>query len=102
MQLVDRTQPDAAEQVLIQSEDEATRALETLRLATINAFQRFWNGPVPTADLLAKLGTRAAASFQAHAAAVQFLLSQGVELAPPDYTPPVAYTAHQDGTITLD
>lgn len=96
------TTKSAAETMLEQHEQLSGNALESLRQATLQTFAQFWRGPVPPADLLAAMGTNAVAAFEQHARAVGFLLASGVVLAPEDYTSPLAYTAHQDGTITLD
>jgi hypothetical protein len=96
------TTPPPAELALMQTQSESDQALHTLRAATISGFRRFWFGPVPAADMLAVMGVNACAAFDAHAATVGFVLARGLEIDPDeDYTPPLAYTRHEDGTITL-
>jgi hypothetical protein len=102
MQLIETpTVPGAAERILQQSEARVRTALEVLRAATVETFRAFWHGPVPPADLLAVMGTRAAAAFAAHAAAVQLLQDRGVEIAPEETTAPLPFTVNEDGSITL-
>jgi len=79
--------------------DIRNAALENLKITAITAFHLLWDNP---AETLAVMGTNAVAAFEQHARTVQYLLASGVEMKPSDYTPPVAYTAHEDGTITLD
>ncbi len=90
---------DEAALIGIQQDRDAVYA--ATKDATVRAFRRIWHEG-RTAQRLAVMGTRARAAFEAHAAAVQFLLTVGVHLDPADYTPPVPYTVHADGTITLD
>jgi len=66
-------------------------------------FGLLWHNPNATpAEILAELGTDAAAVFQRGADLVEFLLTKGIaSMDPAEYTPPQAYTAHQDGTVTI-
>lgn len=68
-----------------------------------SCFGLLWSNPNATpAEILAELGTDAAAVFQRGADLVEFLITKGIaSMDPAEYTPPQAYTAHQDGTVTL-
>lgn len=94
--------PTPAQVLLLDQSASLDNALNTIHMHTVQSFREFWRGDVPPADLLAELGTNAVRAFQAHAAAVTFLVANGVTLAPEDCVPPLPYTAHQDGTITLN
>lgn len=66
------------------------------------AFKLFWKHPTVTpTEQAAQWGTNCCALFDRHAAAVAFLLSQGVELDPSDYTPPLPFVRNEDGTVTI-
>lgn len=91
-----------AEAAVAQIGERAATALTALKSATIESFNGLWSDPDTVADKLAVMGVNAVASFQQHARTVEFLLASGVEMDPADYTPPRAYTAHADGTITLN
>ena len=91
-----------AQQILRRHESSAASALNILHITTVTTFREFWKDRETAEALLAEIGTNAVAAFAQHSAAVQFLLASGVTLAPADYVPPFAFTAHQDGTITLD
>ncbi len=62
------------------------------------------------AEAFDALGVRARSVMDSAAANVQYIAAQaaafgeslGTFLQPQDYTPPVAYTEHEDGTITID
>ncbi len=79
------------------------RQLLSLLQSTQREFDSLWHNPKATpAEQLAVRGNRAVAGFQLHAAAVALCQQAGIQY---DYTklvPPLEYTAHQDGTITLD
>jgi hypothetical protein len=70
-------------------------------------FQRLWHSTDATPEqILAKIGTRAVELFQRGGDGVEFVLGvhSGRPIAtmtPDEYTPPLEYTAHADGTITL-
>jgi hypothetical protein len=92
-----------AHQILIASENRSELAINFLRDSVIREFHSLWNNPRATAvEQLAIIGTNAKAAFAQHRKYVLFLLSEGVAMDASDYTPPVAYTEHADGTITLD
>ena len=91
-----------AESVVARISERAAEELTNLKSATVASFLDFWEDPETVADKLAVMGTKAVASFQQHARTVQFLLESGIEMDPSEYTPPIAYTPHEDGTITLD
>lgn len=94
--------PDAALDVALRLDRLRTDGLRQLKENTVVSFNAFWFNPdVTPAQILAKLGTNAVRAFEDHAATVAFLLARGVEMQPSEYTPPVAYTAHEDGTITM-
>ena len=92
----------AEEAAVLAMRQESIAALEGLKSAAISVFKRLWDEPPSRAGKLAVMGTKAVAKFQQHARTIQYLLESGVEMDPEDYTPPVPYTAHEDGTITLD
>jgi hypothetical protein len=79
------------------------QAIERFRDAQIKEFREFWNQPrQDIIDQLAIRGNKAIDAFTMHAQSVAFVIAQGIDYPSADYTPPFAYTAHQDGTITLD
>ena len=87
---------------LKQAESQAAHALNLLTIACVESFRRLWHNPnVTPAEMLAAMGTNAAAAFEQHARTVQYLLASGVTLDAADYTPPLAYTINDDGSITL-
>ncbi len=94
--------PTPAQALLLEHSARLDHALNMVHVHTVQSFREFWHGSVPPADLLAELGTNAVRAFQAHAAAVTFLAANGVTIAPEDCVPPLAYTVHENGTITLD
>lgn len=98
------TPPAEAEAIKVLQDMEAslTTAFAMYQNAVLAAFSKFWHGEVPPAELLALMGTHAGPWFNRHASAVTHFLSIGSDLAPEQYTPPVAYTTHEDGSITLD
>ncbi len=102
MTLITLTQPTAAESLLLAHSERMEATINTVHMATVASFREFWRGDVPPAELLQRLGTNAGKAFSAHRSAVTFLLSNGVTLDPEDYIPPLAYTAHEDGSITLN
>lgn len=91
-----------AESAVIRIGERAAEALTVLKSATVEAFHALWDDHETVADKLAVMGVNAVASFDQHARTVAFLLASGVEMNPADYTPPLPYTAHKDGTITLN
>jgi len=97
------TVPQIGEPEVLRMTEIRNAALENLKLTAVTAFRILWtDNPELRAPILAVMGTNAVAAFEQHARTVQYLLASGVEMDPADYTPPVAYTAHEDGTITLD
>jgi hypothetical protein len=102
MSLITVTQPTPAELLLIAHSERMDQTINAVHMATVESFREFWRGDVPPAELLARLGTNAAKAFAAHNSAITFLLANGIVLDPDDYTPPLAYTIHIDGTITLN
>jgi hypothetical protein len=71
-------------------------------------FDRLWKSPDATPqEILAKIGPRAIELFQRGGDAVAFVLGVHTgrpiaSMEPSEYTPPVPYTVHPDGTITLN
>jgi len=71
-------------------------------------FDRLWKSPDATPqEILAKVGPRALELFQRGGDAVAFVLGATTgrpiaSMEPAEYTPPVAYTVHPDGTITIN
>lgn len=95
-------QSDAAADVASTLDRLRSSGLQSLKESTVASFRAFWFNPdVTPAQILEKLGTIAARAFEDHAATVAFLLGRGVEMDPSEYTPPVQYTTHEDGTITI-
>lgn len=91
-----------AQSALAVAEQASKHALETLRAVCVQTFCSVWHNPnVTPAEMLAAMGTNAAAAFDQHARTVQYLLASGVTLDAADCTPPLAYTIHEDGSITL-
>lgn len=86
---------------------------ELTHLASVhqNLFNKLWNDPDSTpAENLAALGDRAgnvmalATLNVQNIAAMAPLFNKTLAdyLQPEDYTPPLAFTVHDDGTVTLD
>jgi len=79
----------------------------TLNLAAKNTkavFDAIWNNPDPEctpARMFEEMGTHAVANLTSHYHMCQALAAAGYDVSAYS-TPPVKYTAHQDGTITLD
>lgn len=91
-----------AQRAVATSELRTGAALQKFKESVVREFRLFWfNAAASPQEQLAVMGNRAAAAFDAHQAAVVFLLSRGVQMEPEDYTPPLSYTRHEDGTITL-
>lgn len=94
--------PTPVQSLLLEHSARLDNVLNMVHVHTVQSFREFWHGSVPPDALLAELGTNAVRAFQAHASAVTFLAANGVVLAPEDCVPPMPYTAHEDGTITLN
>lgn len=71
-------------------------------------YRRLWYSTDATpAEILAEIGTRGGEVFLRGGDVVGFLLGAGTgrpvaSMETNEYTPPVAYTIHSDGTVTLD
>jgi hypothetical protein len=71
-------------------------------------FDRLWKSTDATPQqILAKIGPRALELFQRGGDAVAFVLGATTgrpiaSMEPSEYTPPVPYTVHEDGTITIN
>lgn len=71
-------------------------------------FERLWHSTdAPPAQILAKLGPLALDIFLRGGDAVAFILGATTgrpiaSMEPEEYTPPIAYTVHNDGSITLN
>jgi hypothetical protein len=102
MPLITITPPTPAESLLLAQSERLDSAINIVHMATVESFREFWHGDVTPAELLQRLGTNAVKAFETHASAVAFLIANGVTLEPEDYMPPVAYTEHDDGSITLN
>lgn len=98
------TTPPRAEIALNAIQTRRDAVLNELRHATIESFHNVWNNKdgIPPAEILACMGTSAVAAFQEHATTVEYLALRGLEIEPADCMPPLAFTGHGDGTITLD
>jgi hypothetical protein len=87
---------------LARMERTSARAIETLKASTKGTFDAIWNNPkIPPARMLEIMGNRAKKGFIAHAAAIAALRAADVDTSGFD-TPPLAYTIHDNGTITLN
>jgi hypothetical protein len=92
-----------AERLLKSEEPKINRALEMLSQAMQSSFDAVWNNPRQTpAQMIAAQGTAAVANFQDHARAVAYLMQSGIDVPAKYQAAPLPYTAHADGTITLD
>jgi hypothetical protein len=92
-----------AEQILLAQAARSTDALASLKQAAVTSFRELWYHPTVTAaEQLAVMGTNAVQAFTLHGKTVQYLIENGIELDPEDYTPPAEYTPHPDGTITIN
>jgi hypothetical protein len=71
-------------------------------------FDRLWKSPDATPQqILAKIGPRALEVFQRGGDAITFILGVHsgrpiASMTPDEYTPPLPYTVHQNGTITIN
>lgn len=104
MQLIQNPPPaPSIEQLaLMRMQSLANRAMDTLEQSTRATFDGAWKNTKSTPEkMLAEMGTKAKAAFVAHYYAVQALKAYGRDTSAYD-TPPLPYTTHQDGTITLD
>lgn len=92
-----------AQESLLTMQQLHAEGLAELANKAKRAFDLLWrNDRATPAEMAAVLGTNAGACFEAHAATVQFILSRDQSLlAPEDYTPPLDYTLHQDGSLTI-
>ena len=104
MNLIEPPSYTPAQQALFQIQYLHADALRQLADATKRVFATMWHNPeVSRAEMAAALGTNAASAFATHAATVAYLLGRDASLlSPEDYTPPQAYTLHEDGTLTLN
>ena len=98
--IASKTEPSAAEILLQNMEESSARVLESLRQITVESFDALWNCGC-TSEMLTLMGANAVNAFDQHARTVSFLLQSGVEMDPSEYTPPMGYIEHEDGTITL-
>lgn len=98
------TSPPRAEVALKAIQARRDAVLHEYRKATIASFHDLWHNAdgIPPAEMLERMGTSAVEAFAEHRATVQYLIARGLAMEPADYTPPLAYTEHQDGTITLN
>ncbi len=94
--------PTPAQELLLNQSSRLDNVLNTIHMHTVQSFREFWRGDVPPAELLERLGTNAGKAFAAHKSAVAFLFANGVTLETADYMPPLTYTTHEDGSITLN
>ena len=80
----------------------AKRGMDTLEETTKATFDLTWNNPDATPkQMLAGMGSKAVENFMVHHANVLALRAGGRDTSAYD-TPLLPYTAHQDGTITLN
>jgi hypothetical protein len=100
-----QTRPPALQpafRMLARMEATSTRATDILEQSAKITFDGIWNNPDATpAVMLAAMGTEAVGGFAAHYHTVLALRAAGKDTSAYD-TPPLSYTAHADGTITLD
>jgi len=89
-------------QTIARMERLAKRGMDTLEETTKKTFDLIWhNSEATPAEMLAGMGTKAVENFTKHHAAVLAIRAAGKDTSAYD-TPPLAYTAHEDGKITLD
>lgn len=99
---------DPAELYARQILQTMTMGAESLLSAHQKAYKLLWDSPDATpAMILEKLGARAAEAFVRGGDAVRFLLGADTgrpiaAMQPNEYEPPVAYTMHPDGTVTIN
>lgn len=90
-------------QELLKIEKLSSATLQKLKQNTIQNFHTFWyNENITPAQFLEAMGTNAARVFQLHRATIDYLLSHNISINIEDYVPPVAFTIHSNGTITID
>lgn len=92
------------ERQLFEIEDrKKTKALDALLTSCTSTFDAVWNNAKRTpAQMFAAQGTRAKANVEDHARTVIYLLQMGVDVPEQYQSAPLAYTAHDDGRITLN
>lgn len=91
------------ERLLKNQESLINRALNLLLEATTKSFDAVWENSERTpAQMIAAQGTAAVANFQDHARAVAYLMQSGIDVPAKYQAAPQPYTAHENGTITLD
>lgn len=99
---------DPAELYARQILQTMTSGAESLLSAHQKAYRLLWESPDATPDsILEKLGKRAAEVFVRGGDTVRFLLGADTgrpvaTMQPNEYQPPVPYTIHADGTVTID
>jgi hypothetical protein len=99
------TEPEIspALKVAINIDKQRMSAINQLKSAADSCFQEFWfpaNG-LTCQDIADAFGTSCSRVFSEHAAAIEFLLSQGVELDLSKHTPPHPFTVNEDGSVTI-
>lgn len=92
------------ERQFLEVEDrKKVRSLDALLASCMSTFDAVWSNQKRTpAQMIAAQGTRAKANFEDHARTVVYLLSMGVDVPEKYQAAPSPYTAHEDGTITLN
>lgn len=80
------------------------KTLSTLRREAYQFFRWVWyntdEGCSP-AQMLAAMGNKAVSNFTLHYLIIQAIKASGIDVPESEYTPPLEYVKHADGTITL-
>ena len=96
-----RTKSERVADALLKSANEVEEYLLTVHQ---ESFRLLWENRDPTVTPQAvfdRMGTQGVKFMQVAYGLVQYLLTNGVEMRPEQYTPPKVYTADKDGKITL-
>jgi hypothetical protein len=81
------------------------QSLTKLRREAHQFFRWIWHNKdegCSPAQMLAAMGTNAKKNFELHALVIQLILKSGLVIPASEFTPPLPYTIHPDGTITLN
>lgn len=79
-----------------------TATIQQVHMSTVLSFRKTWKDKETARAMLQLYGANAKKAFIIHSLAVQLLEAAGVTLPDDAKIPPFKYTAHSDGTITLD
>jgi len=97
-----KTTPDLAELELLNMENIISNGISALKNSVTESFKSFWfNSRATPEEMANRMGSLAEGLFTRHAQTVMFLMSQGVDFRPEEYTPPRLYH-FENGKLILD